>query len=50
MDIIRTAELALCRARRCDRVVNPDPRMMFSILLERTAPKAILTKLASDEI
>jgi hypothetical protein len=42
MDIILTAELAICRSRRYERVVNSDSHMMFSILLDRKAPRAIL--------
>jgi hypothetical protein len=45
MDIILTAELAIFRSRRCERVVNPDSHMMFSILLDRKAAMAILMPL-----
>jgi hypothetical protein len=45
MNIIRTAKFAICRSRRCDKVVNPDSHMMFSILLDRKAPRAILMSL-----
>jgi hypothetical protein len=45
MDIILTAELAIFRSRRCDRVMNPVSHMMFSILQDRKAPRAILMPL-----
>jgi hypothetical protein len=45
MDSILTDELAICRSRRCERVVNLNSLLMFSILLDRKAPRAILLPL-----